>query len=261
MKRSLTARLILIAVLLATVATLAVSGAPATAQSGNTWRLDSFNNPNWSGAPVDTQFASFASFDWGYGSPSPWVPVDNFSVRFTTDAFFYAGSYNFSVVADDEFVMLVNGQPVFDTRGRALSGKPQNFSLWMNQGTQRVEVLYREFTLAAYIFVNWWPAGQGQPPPPPVQNVPPLPASQDTITTPFGNYTPCRQQGIHQSNCFVSDGQWNSPNLGSIQMEPQIQSWVNCSPADEQRNFFVDPQNPSRRFKCSKTLAGWFPAD
>lgn len=261
MKGSLPLRLTLIAVLLATVATLALSGGPATAQSGNTWRADYFSNNSWSGQPVLTQTTSFVSFDWGYGSPGAWVPVDNFSARFTTDAFFYAGPYNFSAVADDEFVILVNGQTVFDTRGRGLSGKPQNFTLWMNQGTQRVEVWYREFTLAAYVFVNWWPSGQAQPPTPPAQNLPSLPASQATVTTQFGNFTPCRQQGIHQSNCFVSDGQWNSPNLGSIQLEPQIQSWVNCSPADSDQLFFVDAQNPSRRFRCSRTLAGWFPAN
>ena len=118
MKRSLPAKLLLIAALVATVVTMAVSGAPVTAQSGNTWTADYFNNPNWSGSPVFTQWASFVSFDWGYGSPSSAVPVDNFSARFVTDAFFYTGTYNFSIVADDEAVVIVNGVTVFDSRGR-----------------------------------------------------------------------------------------------------------------------------------------------
>ena len=257
MKSSLPRNLVLIAALFAVVVTLAVSGAPATAQSGNTWRADYFNNANWSGAPVFTQSTGFVSFDWGYGSPSSSVPVDNFSARFTTDAFFYTGPYNFSIVADDEFVMLMDGNILVDTRGRGQSGKPQNFSITMSQGTRRIEVLYREFTVAAYVFVNWSIGGAGQPPP--AQTWPPLPASQDTITTQFGDYTACRQQGIHQSNCFVSDGQWDSPNLGSIEMEPQIQSWVNCSPADVGQTFYVNEQNPAKAYKCSKTLAGWFP--
>ena len=260
MKRSTSAGLALVAVLIAVAVAFAGSVAPATAQSGNTWRVDAFNNPNWQGAPVHTQFVSFASFDWGWGSPSPWVPVDNFTVRLTTDAFFFAGAYNFSVVADDEFALFVDGNRVFDTRGQGRSGKPQNFSLMMNQGTRRIEVQYREFTQLAYVFVNW-NLGGGQPPRPPLQNLPTLPTSQDTVATQFGDFTRCRQQGIHQSNCFVSDGQWDSPNLGSIEMEPQIQSWVNCEPRDTRQDFFVNDQTPRRNFQCSRTLAGWFPTE
>ena len=44
---------------------------PALAQSGNQWRIDYFNNPNWAGAPVYTQFTYTANMNWGTGSPGP----------------------------------------------------------------------------------------------------------------------------------------------------------------------------------------------
>jgi hypothetical protein len=256
-------RLFLTAVMLAVVLTLVAGVMPAMAQSGNTWRADYYNNPDWAGAPVATEFASFLSFDWGYGSPSPAVPVDNFTARFTTDAFFYAGNYNFSLIADDEIVLLIDGVPYLDTRGQGQSGKLFNIMLSMWQGQHRVEVLFREWSQTAYVYVNWAYSGSGGASPPPSTPIgpkfPPLPPSTDSVQTKFGNYTPCLQQGIHQSHCFVSDGAWDSPNLGSIQMEPQIQSWVNCKPADQISTFYLSPEVPMKGYKCSRTMAGWFP--
>jgi hypothetical protein len=81
------------------------------------------------------------------------------------------------------------------------------------------------------------------------------------VQTKYGDYTPCIQQNIHQKNCFQSDGAWDSPNMGSIEMEPQITVWGNCT-ADQTTQFRVscDPQIPLQNFKCSKTEAGWFPS-
>jgi len=78
----------------------------------------------------------------------------------------------------------------------------------------------------------------------------------------FGDYTPCIQQNSHQSNCFHSDGAWNSPNVGSVQMEPKITIWGNCEPADKDVTWTVDQNSDpmkTHKFRCSKTLAGWFP--
>jgi hypothetical protein len=253
-------RLFLIAAAVAVCLSLVAGLTPAMAQSGNSWRADFYNNPDWAGAPVSTGYFSFISFDWGYGSPSPAVPADNFTGRFTTDAFFYAGTYNFSLIADDEIALIIDGVTFLDTRGQGQSGKQFNISVGMWQGTHHVEVLYREWTQTAYVYVNWALGGTPPPAPPPSgPQFPPLPASASSVVTKYGDYTPCLQQNIHQSNCFVSDGAWDSPNLGSIQMEPQIQSWVNCSPPDQINTYYVSPEIPMKDYKCSKTLAGWFP--
>jgi hypothetical protein len=249
-------RILLSAVLVAVLLAALAGALPAGAQSGNTWRIDYFNNTNWAGSPVTTQWNALIAFNWGFGSPSPAVPVDNFTARMTTDAFFYAGTYQFTGVADDEIVVIVDGVTHLDTRGRGLSGKPFTVNIAMWQGTHRVEVLYREFTQAAYVFVNWARLGSGVIPPPP-SGVPSLPASAGSVQTQFGDFTPCLQQNIHQANCFVSDGAWDSPNLGSIQMEPQIASWNVCTA--NTTNTFLNANREPREFTCSRTLAGWFP--
>lgn len=244
-------------VLVISLAFIAAS-APAQAQSGNTWGVDFYPNTNWAGPSVSTQFVNLVSFDWGFGAPAPNMPVDNWTARLNTDAFFFNGFYTFTVVADDEVWVLINGGTFVDTRGQGRSGKQITFTVPMTQGQHRIELFFREYTETAYLFFNW-ALGATPPLPPPGPQSPPLPANQQTVGTQFGDYTPCMQQNIHQSNCFVSDGQWDSPNLGSIQMEPQIQSWVNCTPADQVRTFFVNPQIGARNFVCSRTLAGWFP--
>lgn len=250
---------ILFSAALVAVCLAALAGVtPAMAQSGNSWRIDFYNNPDWTGYPVTTLYNSYIAYDWGYGSPSPAVPVDNFSGRMTTDAFFYAGTYQFSLVADDEIVLIVDGMTRLDTRGLGQSGKTFTLNIPMWQGMHHVEVLYREYSLAAYTFVNWaYVDGNMPPPPPPPSNYPPLPPSSDNVQTKFGDYTPCIQQGIHQANCFVSDGAWDSPNLGSIRIEAQIVSWSICA-ADTQNMFLNDRAEP-KSYNCSKTMAGWFP--
>ena len=96
---------------------------PALAQSGNQWRIDYFNNTNWAGAPVYTQFTYTANMNWGLGSPGPNVPADNFTARFTTTPFFYSGVYRYTITADDEFVLYIDGVTYMSTIGAGLSGK------------------------------------------------------------------------------------------------------------------------------------------
>jgi hypothetical protein len=257
-------RILLTAFVLVGMLAMVIGAAPALAQSGNTWQADYWNNPDWSGNPVTTSWVSLIRFDWGLGSPSPAVPVDNFSARFMTSAFFYAGNYTFTLVADDEVVLIMDGATLVDTRGKGMSGKTIVTTVPVIQGTRRVDVWFREWTQTAYIFVNWTFNGTTpQPTPPPGGNtsgLPTLPANQaPPLVTQFGDYTPCMQQNIHQSNCFVSDGAWDSPNQGSIAMEPQIRSWIICQPRDQVVTYYVDPQNPAKEFVCSRTLAGWFP--
>ena len=262
-------RLMFVALLaLLGAALLVASGptAPVVAQSGNTWTASYFNNPDWAYSPVLIQTVPFVSFNWGYGSPGPNVPVDNFTARFDTSAFFYAGSYRFTTTADDEVVLVVDGVTYIDTRNAGQSGKTQTVVVPMTQGNHQLQVWYREYTGLAYISVNWQyikpnGGGGGTPPPPPPPPSSCSPQSATSVQTKYGDYTPCIQQNIHQKNCFQSDGAWDSPNMGSIEMEPQITVWGTCT-ADQTTQFRVscDPDIPLQNFKCSKTEAGWFPS-
>ena len=246
------------------------AAAPVQAQSGNQWRMDFFNNSDWQGGSSFTQYSSLLNFNWGLGSPAPNVPVDYFTGRFTTDAFFYAGTYRFSILADDDFKLIIDGSVVFDTIDKGQAGKQQVFDVGMYQGNHTVRVDFREVEQTAYIYVDWQYLKPGTPSAPPVyppsQPVPPnngsqIPASQSSVQTTFGDFTPCIQQGLHQSECFQSDGAWNSPNLGSVQLEPKIDIWMNCEPADSDQTWISDATTDpvtTKTYRCSKTLAGYF---
>ena len=72
-------RRILIAALLVALVLVPAAWQPASAQSGNTWTGFYYNNTDWAGVPVFTQSTPLVSFNWGTGSPSPAVQVDNFT--------------------------------------------------------------------------------------------------------------------------------------------------------------------------------------
>lgn len=272
---------ILIAALLAALVLVPASADPVSAQtgpaqraivpSGAVWTGYYYNNENWSGAPVKTEQVPYISFDWGYGSPGWEVPSDFFSARWDADVYFYAGTYRFSAVSDDEHVLIVDGVVKMDTRRKKLNGKTRiaDFT-FTSSGTRRVTVYFREWKGSAYIDLNWevvkgggggTGGGQGSRPgggsgsgnqcrPPSAPNV----------QTRYGNFTPCIQNNWHQSSCFVATGAWDSPNMGSITSEPMIHFWGNCTP-DQNAYFRVscDPNVPQASYRCSKTGAGWYP--
>jgi hypothetical protein len=261
------------AFILATVVVLCLAtlltAAPATAQSGNTWQVDFFPNLDWAGSPVYTIWASLIAFNWGTNSPAPGMPADNWTARMTTNAFFYAGLYRFTVQADDEVVLTVGGVTYLNTLNQGQSGRTFTLDIPLVQGNQFIQLDYREYTGTAYVYLNWQLISSSSPqpmppmatPPPTSSNPPPgtVPvASPSSVVTQYGDYTPCIQQGIHQSNCFQSNGAWNAPNMGSIEMEPQIVVWGNCV-SDQVVTMQLYVNTAPQPAKCSKTEAGWYP--
>ncbi len=53
-------------------------------------------------------------FDWGAGSPDPRIPSEHFSVRWSGIFNFDAGSYTFTVTADDGFRLYLDDVLVMD---------------------------------------------------------------------------------------------------------------------------------------------------
>jgi len=127
---------------------------------------------------------------------------------------------------------------------------------------QRIDVEYREYTQLAYVFVSWnFSAPAPGPMPGQVPNPgntgAPIPGSQ-SVQTRYGDYTPCIQANNHQKVCFVGDGAWDSPNFGSIEMEPKIVQWGNCT-RDQVMDRQLYVNMPPQSAACSRTEAGWFP--
>jgi glucose/arabinose dehydrogenase len=71
-----------------------------------------FDNSTLSGQPVLTRTDDAIDFDWGEGAPSPLVPANLFSARWTRTKTYAAGTYRFSVTGDDGIRVLVDGTQV-----------------------------------------------------------------------------------------------------------------------------------------------------
>jgi hypothetical protein len=256
----------LLLLLLAVLPVLVTPSSPVLAQSGNVWSAYFYNNPDWTGYVAYLESVPLIAYNWGTASPGPGVPQDLFSASFVSQAFFYAGTYRFTTTADDEIALMVDNVIYLDTRGQGQSGKSQAVDIDMWQGNHQIQVLYREYTDAAYVYVTWSylkPPYAPTPMPPVAGTTPPsacTPQSMPSVQTQYGDYTSCIANGLHQSACFQSSGQWDSPNLGSIENEPPIRIWMACTP-DSIATFPVscDPNVPPEEFKCSKTGAGYYP--
>lgn len=86
---------------------------PPPPATGN-WHAEYFGNTTLSGAPLLTRSEQSINYDWGFGSPAPQVPVDNFSARWTTSVNLPAGRYLFNVSSDDGMRVFVNDTVVID---------------------------------------------------------------------------------------------------------------------------------------------------
>ncbi len=191
--------------------------AEAQAPAGVTWQGQYYNNPYLEGTVTLTRQDSAVWFDWGNNAPAAGIGADGFSVRWTTDPYFAAGTYRFWALADDRIRVNVgyafNAQ--IDTFNATTVGQLVSADVTLDAGVHHVQVDYQEATGSAYAFVTWAnlatnPAGPGFP----------VPGQS------FGN---------------VNNGQWtaqyfNNPNLSgtpvSTQNDPSpTHNWGAFAPA------------------------------
>ncbi len=126
---------------------------PAVAQSSTVWTAEYFNNANLSGSPVFTQLETSPNHDWSVGSPSPAVPVDNFSVRWTSVQMTPAvpnATYQLTVRADDGVRVSIDGI-LYINQWHLASGSSYNATLTLAPGAHTFVVEYYEATQLAYL--------------------------------------------------------------------------------------------------------------
>ncbi|MGD9406332.1 MAG: PA14 domain-containing protein [Anaerolineae bacterium] len=82
------------------VAVAKASWARASIPPGE-WHAEYFDNRWLGGAPVLTRSDKFIDFDWGYGSPDPTIPSNDFGVSWTRTVDFEPGLYRFTTTTDD----------------------------------------------------------------------------------------------------------------------------------------------------------------
>jgi hypothetical protein len=143
-----------------------VSWAPAAIPIQN-WRGEYFDNPWLSGSPTLTRDDPSIHFNWGYASPAPgYVGQDYFSVRWTRTQHFAAGSYRFTVVADDGVRLWVNGHHLIDAW---VTQAPTTYigEIYLPGGAVEIKMEYYENNGGAVAQLAWAPATGPVPPPQP----------------------------------------------------------------------------------------------
>jgi hypothetical protein len=126
---------------------------------GSGWRGEYYNNSHLSGDPVLVRDDANIDFDWGYGSPAYGVNNDYFSVRWVRSFYLPAGTYRFSVEADDGVRVWVNGEQIINEWHLA-SGRTYSVQKRVDSGSALVRVEYYEATQIAKIRFRWEPVDQ-----------------------------------------------------------------------------------------------------
>ena len=127
--------------------------APGDQGAGGPWDAAYYANRDLSGTPALTRQDAALDFDWGWGSPDPAVPADNFSAVWTRSVEFGGGRYTFTTYSDDGVRLYVDDQLVIDS-WRPMRGY-RSATLNLSAGTHTVRLEYFERTGVALVRLTW----------------------------------------------------------------------------------------------------------
>jgi single-stranded DNA-binding protein len=127
------------------------------------WRGEYYPNRWLAGAPIVVRDDAAINFDWGQGSPHPYIPPDGFSARWTRSVNFDAGKYRFTVQADDGIRLFVDGVLVIN-QWQDQAASTFSVERTLSAGDHALRVEYYENTGGAMARVSW--VRVDAPPPP-----------------------------------------------------------------------------------------------
>jgi hypothetical protein len=155
--------IVLVRCLAAVLIALAFAPWPAPALAADsTWQGEYFSNPVLAGSPALVRSDADVNFDWGWGSPDPSIPIDQFSARWTRKVNFADGAYRFNATVDDGVRLYVDGQTVIDQWHVTAPITYTSSIVNLPAGDHDLKVEYYENTERAQIRV-WWEAISGNP--------------------------------------------------------------------------------------------------
>lgn len=129
---------------------------PAVEAQTATWTVQFFNDTTFTSPVLSIQDTAISE-NWGASSPQPGVVnADNFSARYTATVAFTAGTYRFTVQADDGARLYVNNSstPLIDSFSVA-SGQRVTGDITLATGNVVIRLDYVETTGNAFVFLNW----------------------------------------------------------------------------------------------------------
>ncbi len=120
------------------------------------WTGEYFNNAYFLGTATVNRTDSVIAFNWGNASPVNGIPADNFTVRWGSDPYFTAGTYRFTVLADDGIAVTIDFQRnIINTLDQTRPGQTITADVTLTEGRHHIQVDYREYGGAAYAYVSW----------------------------------------------------------------------------------------------------------
>lgn len=143
--------------LLGMLLSIAISSASAQLYTGTSeadWGVSYFDNAYLGDPPTLETEVDEIIFDWGFGSPDPSIPNDLFSARYATDTFFEAGTYRFTVLADDHVKIGIDENVILNTFNGGQTSNPITVDVDL-AGTHHIQIDYRELEGVAYLNVTW----------------------------------------------------------------------------------------------------------
>ena len=194
---------LMLLLLLAFSATSVFAGQPPEG-----WQAEYYANKDLQGNPAYTQNEAEINYDWGFGAPLPGMPVDCFSVRWTTTTHFDQGSYTFSVTVDDGVRVWVDGDLIID-QWKVQSPTTYSAQKQLSAGKHVVQMAYFENTGSALAKL-WWRQDATCPAPcPPVNPPDPCNPCQPPVVDPCPNPCPpppppdpCQDPACDANPCY-----------------------------------------------------------
>jgi len=130
--------------------------AGVVAGTGTGLRGDYYNTTNFTGAPTLTRTDPTIDFNWGAGSPSASIPIDDFSARWYGQIqALDSDTYTFYVNSDDGVRLWVNNQELINSW--ILSGNGERSGTIALTANQKYPILmeYFEHQVTAEVHLRW----------------------------------------------------------------------------------------------------------
>src|SRR5205823_3441227 len=123
---------------------------------------DYFSNTTLAPPAARTACEGAPNYPWGAGGPAG-LPVDNFSARWTGSPTFNAGSYTFTVRADDGVRLFLDGTLIIDG-WKDQPATTYTATRTLTAGAHEVKIEHYERGGDAMIQASWTQSGGGPPP-------------------------------------------------------------------------------------------------